>query len=43
MGHYASECQTKRREEEVNLTRTYDEELALMMAVSQEETQGGQK
>lgn len=33
MGHYASECRTKHRDEEVNLTQDKEEESALQLAV----------
>ncbi|XP_075486283.1 uncharacterized protein LOC142525881 [Primulina tabacum] len=38
MGHYASKCHSKRRDDEAHLTRATDEEPALLMAVSQEVT-----
>ncbi|KAH7650918.1 Zinc finger CCHC-type protein [Dioscorea alata] len=37
MGHYASECRIKRRNNEAYLTQVVDEEPALLMTVSQEE------
>ncbi|KAK8696624.1 hypothetical protein V6N13_001756 [Hibiscus sabdariffa] len=38
MGHYASECRSKGRDNEAHLTCATDEELALMMTISQEGT-----
>ncbi|XP_042396841.1 uncharacterized protein LOC121986987 [Zingiber officinale] len=38
MGHYASECYNKRRDDEAHLTCATDEEPALMMTVSHEES-----
>ncbi|XP_073304648.1 uncharacterized protein [Primulina huaijiensis] len=38
MEHYASECRSKRRDDEAHLTRATDEEPALLIAVSQEVT-----
>ncbi|XP_042450623.1 uncharacterized protein LOC122035270 [Zingiber officinale] len=38
MGHYASECYNKRRDDEAHLTCATDEESALMMTVSHEES-----
>ncbi|XP_042472192.1 uncharacterized protein LOC122054829 [Zingiber officinale] len=38
MGHYASECYNKHRDDEAHLTCATDEEPALMMTVSHEES-----
>ncbi|KAL4303488.1 hypothetical protein GQ457_10G006770 [Hibiscus cannabinus] len=38
MGHYASECRSKGRDDEAHLTCATDEEPALMMTISQEGT-----
>ncbi|XP_042471471.1 uncharacterized protein LOC122053484 [Zingiber officinale] len=38
MGHYAFECYNKRRDDEAHITCATDEELALMMTVTHEES-----